>query len=89
MRKPYFFKDKEEVATVERLDQKYVLCPSAVKDAYLVYVVKVFHERHLNSSILIFSHTCKECQALAMMFSGLGFEVRYSIWSFLMFVEMK
>uniref|UniRef100_A0A0N4UUM5 RNA helicase n=1 Tax=Enterobius vermicularis TaxID=51028 RepID=A0A0N4UUM5_ENTVE len=75
MRKPYFFKDKEEVATVERLDQKYVLCPSAVKDAYLVYVVKVFHERHLNSSILIFSHTCKECQALAMMFSGLGFEV--------------
>uniref|UniRef100_A0A0N5A9Z4 RNA helicase n=1 Tax=Syphacia muris TaxID=451379 RepID=A0A0N5A9Z4_9BILA len=70
LKEPYFFEDKSEIATVDKLDQKYVLCPCAVKDAYLV-----FHQRHPNSAILIFSHTCKECQALAIMFAGLGFQV--------------
>jgi ATP-dependent RNA helicase DDX49/DBP8 len=86
--KPYFFEDKSEVATVEGLEQKYVLCPVAVKDAYLVYVVKNFHTKRPDSSILIFSHTCRECQALAIMFTGLGFKVtivkhsRYGVVSF-------
>uniref|UniRef100_A0A915AR27 RNA helicase n=2 Tax=Parascaris univalens TaxID=6257 RepID=A0A915AR27_PARUN len=75
VRKPYLYEDKSGVATVDRLDQKYVLCPNAVKDAYLVYVVKNFHQNRPDSSILIFSHTCRECQALAIMFTGLGFQV--------------
>ncbi|VDN59463.1 unnamed protein product [Dracunculus medinensis] len=75
VKKPYFFEDKSEIATVEKLDQKYVLCPQAVKDAYLVYVVKNFYENRPESSILIFSQTCRECQALAIMFNGLGFQV--------------
>ncbi|VDM13538.1 unnamed protein product, partial [Wuchereria bancrofti] len=75
VKKPYFFEDKSEIATVDKLEQKYVLCPCAVKDAYLVYVVKNFHEKHPESLILIFSHTCRECQALAIMFHGLGFKV--------------
>uniref|UniRef100_A0A183EWH5 Helicase C-terminal domain-containing protein n=1 Tax=Gongylonema pulchrum TaxID=637853 RepID=A0A183EWH5_9BILA len=75
VKRPYFFEDKSDVATVDKLEQKYVLCPTAVKDAYLVYVVKIFHEKHPDSSVLIFSHTCRECQALAIMFSGLGFQV--------------
>lgn len=36
MKKPYFFEDKQEIATVEHLEQRFVLCPVAVKDAYLV-----------------------------------------------------
>ncbi|TKR76812.1 hypothetical protein L596_017892 [Steinernema carpocapsae] len=75
VRKPFFFEDKDEVVTVDKLEQKYVLCPVGVKDAYLVYVVKNFYENRPNSSILVFSQTCMECQALAMMFNGLGFEV--------------
>ncbi|VDK89499.1 unnamed protein product [Litomosoides sigmodontis] len=75
IKKPYFFEDKSEIATVDKLEQKYVLCPCAVKDAYLVYVVKNFHEKYPDSLILIFSHTCRECQALAIMFHGLGFQV--------------
>ncbi|VDM39790.1 unnamed protein product [Toxocara canis] len=75
VKKPYFYEDKSDVATVEQLDQKYVLCPHAVKDAYLVYVVKNFYQNRPSSSILIFSHTCRECQALAIMFNGLGFQV--------------
>lgn len=75
LKKPYFYEDKGDIATVDKLEQKYVLCPNAVKDAYLVYVVKTFHEKHPDSSVLIFSHTCRECQALAIMLSGLGFVV--------------
>uniref|UniRef100_A0A914UN69 RNA helicase n=1 Tax=Plectus sambesii TaxID=2011161 RepID=A0A914UN69_9BILA len=75
VKKPFFYEDPSEIATVERLDQQYVLCPLAVKDAYLVYVVKNFHEKRPESSILVFSHTCRECQAVAVMFKGLGFNV--------------
>lgn len=65
-----------EVKTVDRLEQRYVLCPVSVKDAYLVYVVRNFYARRESSSILVFTHTCHECQALALMFRGLEFEVR-------------
>ncbi|CAD6190224.1 unnamed protein product [Caenorhabditis auriculariae] len=75
VQKPYFFEDKGEVATVERLEQKYVVCPVAVKDAYLVYVVKNYCEKNEKSSVIIFAQTCRECQALAFMFDGLGFKV--------------
>ncbi|VDN05079.1 unnamed protein product [Thelazia callipaeda] len=74
LRKPYMFEDKSEVATVDTLEQKYVLCPHAIKDACLVYVVKNFLEKNPNSSILVFSETCRECEALAVMFRGLGFQ---------------
>uniref|UniRef100_A0A1I7XD27 RNA helicase n=1 Tax=Heterorhabditis bacteriophora TaxID=37862 RepID=A0A1I7XD27_HETBA len=71
----YNNQDKSEVATVENLEQKYVVCPIAVKDAYLVYVVKNYCERNEGSSVIIFAQTCRESQALAYMFSGLGFMV--------------
>ncbi|VDP04489.1 unnamed protein product [Soboliphyme baturini] len=73
--KPFFWQDESDVLTVDTLEQRYVLCPQDVKDAYLVYVVKMFHERNPRSAILIFCHTCHECQALCMMFKNLGFEV--------------
>ena len=75
IKKPYFFEDVDEVKTVEKLEQRYVLCPISVKDAYLVYVVKQFYENRTDGSVLIFSQTCRECQALALMFKGLGFGV--------------
>uniref|UniRef100_A0AC35F8H0 RNA helicase n=1 Tax=Panagrolaimus sp. PS1159 TaxID=55785 RepID=A0AC35F8H0_9BILA len=73
--KPFFFEDIDHVKTVEKLEQRYVLCPKGVKDAYLVYVVKNFYENRNGRSVLIFAHTCRECQALALMFKGLGFNV--------------
>ncbi|CEF65988.2 Probable ATP-dependent RNA helicase DDX49 [Strongyloides ratti] len=73
--KPYFFEDVDEVKTVDKLTQKYVLCPVGVKDAYLVYVVKNYVEKNEDSSVLIFTYTCKEAQALAIMFNALGFSV--------------
>lgn len=50
------------------LEQRFVLCPVDVKDAYLVYVVLQFARRNPNSSILVFAHTCREAAALALMF---------------------
>jgi len=75
IRKPFFFEDQSDVKTVDKLEQRYVLCPNGVKDAYLVYVVKNFYLQRENSSVLVFTHTCHECQALGMMFKALGFEV--------------
>ena len=46
-----------------------------MKDAYLVYVVKNFTEKHPQSSILIFCQTCRECQSLTLMFHDLKFKV--------------
>lgn len=60
---------------MDRLEQKYVLCPHGVKDAYLVYVVKSYYIKNEDSLILIFAQTCRECQALAFMFKSLGFDV--------------
>lgn len=77
VRKPFFFEDKgkDGESTVDRLEQKFVVCPVAVKDAYLVYVVKNYSEKNPKSSVIIFAQTCRECQALAYMFEGLGFRV--------------
>uniref|UniRef100_A0AC35UCT3 RNA helicase n=1 Tax=Rhabditophanes sp. KR3021 TaxID=114890 RepID=A0AC35UCT3_9BILA len=73
--KPYLFEDKDEIKTVDNLTQKFILCPVAVKDAYLVYVVKNYVEKNEEGSVLIFTHTCKEAQALSIMFTALGFSV--------------
>uniref|UniRef100_A0A183BL91 RNA helicase n=1 Tax=Globodera pallida TaxID=36090 RepID=A0A183BL91_GLOPA len=75
VRKPYFFEEKDTIKTVDKLEQRFVLCPRNVKDAYLVYVVKEFYLRRDDTSILVFAKTCRECQALALMFKQLGFEV--------------
>ena len=48
-----------EVATVEQLDQFYILCPVNVKDSYLVQTVRMFQEKNEKGSIMIFTDTCK------------------------------
>lgn len=47
------------VATVEELEQMYMLCPYEVKDAYLVQILREFLKENKNSLIIVFSHTCK------------------------------
>lgn len=50
---------KDEVATVEKLEQFYVLCPSDVKDGYLVETIRQYKEEHKASSVIIFTDSCK------------------------------
>lgn len=45
--------------TVEELDQRYILTPEKVKDAYMVHLIQMFTDQHDDWSIIIFTNTCK------------------------------
>ena len=49
---------------MSELDQRYILTAATVRDSYLVYILREHGE---NKSVIIFTHTCKNCQALANM----------------------
>lgn len=59
--------------TVEQLDQRYLLVPEKVKDAYLVHLIQNFQDEHEDWSIIIFTNTCKTCQILCMMLRKFNF----------------
>ncbi|KAG8126932.1 hypothetical protein E2320_022062 [Naja naja] len=73
MNKPFFWESRSEVRTVEQLDQRYLLVPEKVKDAYLVHLVQTFQDEHEDWSIIIFTNTCKTCQILNMMLRKFNF----------------
>ncbi|XP_015605481.1 probable ATP-dependent RNA helicase DDX49 [Cephus cinctus] len=66
-------KDDSGMATVKELDQRYVLAPSDVRDAFLVEVIKMFQETNENGSIMVFTDTCKHCQLLSVMLNEISF----------------
>ncbi|CAB3383731.1 Hypothetical predicted protein [Cloeon dipterum] len=69
----FLHETKSEVSTVETLKQHYVLCPTAVKDGYLVQVIRKFKEDRPRGSIIVFTKTCKNCQLLSMTLNEVGF----------------
>ncbi|XP_063770606.1 probable ATP-dependent RNA helicase DDX49 isoform X2 [Pseudophryne corroboree] len=73
MNKPFFWESTSEVRTVEQLDQRYILVPERVKDAYLVHLIQKFQDEHEDWSIMIFTNTCKNCQILNMMLREYSF----------------
>ncbi|TWW58121.1 probable ATP-dependent RNA helicase DDX49 [Takifugu flavidus] len=73
MNKPFFWESKSETRTVEELDQRYILTPEKVKDAYLVHLIQTFTDQHDDWSIIIFTSTCKDCQILTMMLQKFHF----------------
>lgn len=72
--KPFFWVSKTIVATVDSLDQRYVLVAADIKDAYLINILDTFLAKHKNSSVMIFTNTCKYCQILSMVLNQLEFE---------------
>ncbi|XP_014229087.1 probable ATP-dependent RNA helicase DDX49 [Trichogramma pretiosum] len=66
--------DDSGLATVKELDQRYVLCPYNVRDAYLVEVIRTFRYDNATGSIMIFTDTCKNCQLISMTMNEVGFE---------------
>ncbi|NXX22568.1 DDX49 helicase, partial [Podargus strigoides] len=71
--RPFFWEAVSEVRTVEELDQRYLLVPEALKDAYLVHLIQTFQDEHPDWPIIIFTKTCKDCQVLNMMFRKYSF----------------
>ncbi|KAL6108178.1 probable ATP-dependent RNA helicase DDX49 [Pungitius pungitius] len=67
MNKPFLWESTSETRTVDELDQRYILTPEKVKDAYLVHLIQKFTDEHDDWSIMIFTKTCKDCQVLTMM----------------------
>lgn len=70
---PFFWEAQAPVRTVEQLDQRYLLVPEKVKDAYLVHLIQNFQDEHEDWSIIIFTNTCKTCQILCMMLRKFNF----------------
>jgi len=70
---PFFWKAKSEVATVEQLDQRYVLVPAQVKEPNLIQIVKEFQEEKPLSNCIVFTKTCRTCQILSRLLSKCGF----------------
>uniref|UniRef100_A0A3Q3GVE1 RNA helicase n=1 Tax=Labrus bergylta TaxID=56723 RepID=A0A3Q3GVE1_9LABR len=73
MNKPHFWESKSETKTVEELDQRFILTPEKVKDAYLVHLIQMFTDKHNDWSIIVFTNTCKDCQILTMMLREFNF----------------
>lgn len=73
MNRPFFWESMSETRTVEELDQRYILTPEKVKDAYLVHLIQTFTDEHHDWSIIIFTNTCKNCQILTMMLREFNF----------------
>ncbi|XP_061739379.1 probable ATP-dependent RNA helicase DDX49 [Nerophis ophidion] len=73
MNRPFFWESTSETRTVEELDQRYILTPEKVKDAYLVHLIQTFTDTHDDWSIIIFTNTCKSCQILTMMLRRFNF----------------
>lgn len=71
--KPFFWESKSETRTVDELDQRYILTPEKIKDAYLVHLIQTFTDQHSDWSIIIFTKTCKDCQVLTMMLREFNF----------------
>lgn len=61
---PFYHEVKSDIKTVTELDQRYILAPASVRDSYLIHILR---EREENKSVIVFTHTCKNCQTLANM----------------------
>ncbi|KFR07806.1 putative ATP-dependent RNA helicase DDX49, partial [Opisthocomus hoazin] len=71
--RPFFWEAVSEVRTVDELDQRYLLVPEALKDAYLVHLIQTFQDEHEDWSVIVFTKTCKDCQVLNMMLRKFSF----------------
>ncbi|XP_039558420.1 probable ATP-dependent RNA helicase DDX49 [Passer montanus] len=70
---PFCWEAPAPVRTVQELEQRYLLVPEALKDAYLVHLVQSFQDQHEDWAIIIFTKTCKDCQVLNMMLRRFSF----------------
>lgn len=58
-------------ATVEKLDQRYILMPMLVKDSYLVKLLQLEHDEE-GKSLILFTHSCRCSQYLEALCPSLA-----------------
>ncbi|XP_076038152.1 putative ATP-dependent RNA helicase DDX49 [Oratosquilla oratoria] len=70
----FLWQSQGEQATVEQLEEEYVLINPVVKDATLVAVLLKFQEESPRGLVIVFTDTCKSTQILGMLLNELGVE---------------
>lgn len=66
--------EDSEVATVETLDQRFILCADYDRDMVLVEALRKYKEENEDSNIMIFTNTKKYCQLLSMTLNSMELE---------------
>merc|ERR1739838_68793 len=70
----FLWQSSGEQATVQQLDEKYILSNPTVKDATMVAMLLKFQEEKPKALVIVFTDTCKSTQILSMMLNELGVE---------------
>ncbi|KAI8118143.1 putative ATP-dependent RNA helicase Dbp45A [Lucilia cuprina] len=63
-----------QTATVETLDQRYLLCADYERDMVLIEALRKYREDDENSNVMIFTNTKKYCQLLSMTLNSIGID---------------
>ncbi|XP_015905371.2 probable ATP-dependent RNA helicase DDX49 [Parasteatoda tepidariorum] len=72
---PFIWNSESDVSTVKTLEQNYILVPHLmVKNASLVEFINTFQTKHPESSMIVFTKNCKQCQLVSLALRSLGFE---------------
>ncbi|XP_062550090.1 probable ATP-dependent RNA helicase Dbp45A [Armigeres subalbatus] len=66
--------EESEIATVETLDQRYILCADYDRDMVLIETLRKFKEDHEEASVMIFTNSKKDCQVLSTTLNTIGFD---------------
>ncbi|TPX53203.1 hypothetical protein SeMB42_g00918 [Synchytrium endobioticum] len=67
--KPYIYYSNARYETVDKLDQRYIFVPKAVRDAY---IVRLLRNEYDGKFTILFTGKCKNCERLRIMFRELG-----------------
>ncbi|CAO1315564.1 unnamed protein product [Diamesa hyperborea] len=70
----YEWSEDTTVATVETLDQRYVLCADYDRDMVLVELLRKYKEDNENSNVIIFTNKKKDCQVLSLALNSVGLD---------------
>jgi len=62
------------IATVDTLDQRYLLCADYDRDMVMVEALRKFTEINEKANVIVFTNTKKDCQILSLTFEALGFQ---------------
>jgi ATP-dependent RNA helicase DDX49/DBP8 len=71
--KPFFYQAPAKQATVDGLDQRFILTPVEAREGYLVHLVQTLRDKRESGSMIIFVKTCKTCEVVSMMLNYFEF----------------
>ncbi|XP_039479681.1 probable ATP-dependent RNA helicase Dbp45A isoform X2 [Drosophila santomea] len=67
-------RDDSDVATVDTLDQRYLLCADYDRDMVLIEALRKYREENENANVMIFTNTKKYCQLLSMTLKNMDID---------------